>query len=240
MQAEYTYFVVFVLIAASLILVMLRMFRSAKNTIRQLKYESRRDQKQYERIEREKRLQRRALRRGTRRINGKANRVHWDTSDRRARRDFHLDEAADEVFDPVADLRGRDVRTPWGWPQRDMVGGRPAYRRRSTAKSGFATAVADFFKTREVVDEAYIARRKQAIRAMVEDRYGRASMSSHTPDFEWSRPVLPRAYLEERARDQMTVKKLAEGVEAEVAKFSALRLVSDNEKPEERRMASGK
>lgn len=239
MQAEYTYFAVFVLLAAVLILFLLRMFRAAKSTIRQLNYESRRDRAQYERIEREKRIQKRALRRGTRRIDGKADNVYWDQGDRRARRDYHIDEAADEVFDPVSDIRGSDVRTPWGWPQRQQVAGKFTHQRRARRRSGFTNSIANFFKSKEVVDEAYLARRRQSIRALVEDRYGRVGYNSNMSDFEWSKPDLPREYLEEREKDQMLAMKLAKDVEAEAAKFQALRLVADNENPGKRRKASG-
>ena len=238
-QAEFTYFAVFVLIAAILILILMRLFRAANSTIRQLNYESRRDKLQYERIEREKRIQRRALRRGTRKIDGKADSVHWNESGRRARRDYHIDEAADEVFDPVTDVRGMDVRTPWGWPGTGSSGSRPVYRGSRRARPGFAASVANFFKPREVVDEAYLARRRQSIRALVEDRYGRVIYSSNMSEFEWSKPELPREYLKEREQDQMMAMKLAKNVEAESAKFQALRLVADNEATKGQRKASG-
>lgn len=237
MPAEYTYFALFVLITAVALLTLLRMFRAAKGTIRQLNYESRRDKLQYERIAREKHRQTRALRSGARRINGKKRQVGWDEADRRAKRNYHVDEAAHEVFDQVSEVRGMDVRTPWGWPGSNGRNSSVS-RRRPQARTGFGAAVADFFRTKRVVDQEVRAQRELAIRALVEDRYGRVGHPSPGGEIEWSRPQLPAEYLKERETDQMLAWKASQDVRERQIK--GLRLIAG--KPtgtDKKRKASG-
>lgn len=226
MQAEYTYFILFVMITSIVLLTLVRIFRAAKGTVGQLRDESRRDRLQYERIAREKHLQSRALRRGTRKINGKSN-VGWDQSGRRARRDYHVDEAAHEVFDPVSDVRGMDLRTPWGWPG-SGPSNRNLARRRKSGRSGFGASFSAFFRPKRLVDEEVRAQREQAIRALVEDRYGRVGRHSQGSEIEWSRPQLPPEYLKEREQDQMLAWKMSQKVASETDRIRSIRLVTDN------------
>lgn len=239
MQAEYTYFALFVLVTAVLLLTLLRMFRAAKGTIRQLNYESRRDRLQHERIAREKRFQSKALRRGTYKINGNANPVGWDQSDRRAKRDYHIDEAAHEVFDPLSDVRGMDVRTPWGWPGSKGRNG-SVYGHGPSTASRFGAAVSAFFSTKKLVDEEVRAKRQRSIRALVEDRYGRVCYSSPASEIEWSRPQLPREYVKKREKDQVLAWKMAQDAENTAKKMNGIHLVADNRsRAREQRRASG-
>lgn len=227
MPTEFTYFVLFFLITAVVLLSLLRMFRGAKGTIRQLNDESRRDRLQHERIAREKHLQYKALRRGTRRINGKANAVGWDQSDRRARRDYHVDEAAHEVFDPVSQVRGMDIRTPWGWPGSNARN-RDLSQRRSSAPSGFGAALRAFFRPKQVVDHEVRAQREMSIRALVEDRYGRVGYASRHSDIEWSTPQLPPEYLKEREKEQILARKMSQDAADEPKRIQGIRLVASN------------
>lgn len=228
MQAEYTYFLLFVLVTAVLLLMLLRMFRAAKGTIRQLNYESRRDRLQHERIAREKHFQRRALRRGTHKINGKPNGVGWNQSDRRATRDFHVDEAAHEVFDPVSDVRGMDVRTPWGWPGSNARNGRTRQRRGQSTSARLGIAISDFFRPKQVVNHEVLAERQRCIRALVEDRYGRVGYGSKNAEIEWSKPELPPELIEEREQDQMLAWKMAQDKTRKSHKAPGIRVVSGN------------
>lgn len=240
MQPELTYFALFVLGAAFLLLTLWRIFRAARNTIYRLNYESRRDRLQHERIEREKRMQARALRRGTRKVNGKAHSINWDRKGRRARRDSHIDEAAHEVFGLASDTRCMDIRTPWGWPESNG-GRRPArYRPKPSIASRLRDAASSFFRPKQLVDEQYRARRQQSIRALVEDRYGRVGYGADASEIEWSRPTLPKEYLEERRNDQMVAGKAARRVQIKTNEFKALHLAPDDPQPRaEQKKASG-
>lgn len=232
MPAEYTYFILFVLVTTFALLSLWRIVRAAKGAIRQLNYESRRDRLQHERIARERHFQSRALRRSTRKVNGRTH-VGWDQSDRRAQRDYHIDEAAHEVFDPVANVRGMDVRTPWGWP-----GARS--RRRQRAGSDIRSTISDFFRPKKVVDHQVRAQREQAIRALVEDRYGRIRHSAPATEIEWSRPQLPPEYLKERENDQVLAWKVSQEAADKAEKIQAIRLVASNTQPSSaQRRASG-
>lgn len=244
MQSEYTYFVLFFLVAAFILLTLWRMVRAARSTIRQLHDESRRDKLQHQRIAREHDMQTRALRRGTRNIDGAARKVNWDQADRRAQRSYHVDQAADEVFDPVSDVRGMDVRTPWGWPGSRKVNGRRPYKPGPPMSERIKTAAAAFFKPKKVVDEEVRARRERSIRSLVEDRYGRVGFhnTSQMPDIEWSRPALPRELLEERETDQILARKPSQGVVSGTKTLRGLHVVGGNPrlgKTETDRKASG-
>jgi hypothetical protein len=230
-EAEYTYFALFVLVTALLVRVMWRMFHAARKTIKQLNYETRRDQLQHERILREKDFQAKALKRGTRKIDGKPPSVQWDSSERRAKRDFHIDEAAHEVFDQATDVRGMDVRVPWGWP---APKGHPRVAPGSTRRSrptGFKDTVARLFQPKQVIDENYLARRQWSLRHLVEDRYGRVGFAQMglMSDIEWSKPQLPAELIEERKNDQMLAWKSTQ--ETEIQELKGIRLVADNTKP---------
>lgn len=227
MGNEATYFALFFLIAAFLLLTLLRIVRAARGTIRQINDESRRDRLQRERIAREREFQQRALRRGTRRIDGKANKISWDEKGRRAKRTYHFDEAADEVFDPVSDVRGMDVRTPWGWPSSGRKTGAAPNRYAKTTRARMANSIVGFFKPKQVKDADYLQRRERSIRSLVEDRYGRVGhhTASHMPDFEWSKPELPAELIEERKHDQMHANKPNQDVDLKQDKLRGLRVV---------------
>jgi len=229
-DAEYTYFALFVLVTALLVMTMWRMFRAARTTIKQLNYETRRDKRQHERIQNEKHFQSRALRHGTRKINGKPRSVKWDKSDHRAKRDYHIDEAADEVFDYTSDKHGIDVRTPWGWPAPKGQPKAASRTRRASGSRGIGGTIAQLFKSKQVIDETYLAQRQWSLRHLVEDRYGRVGYaSSHMPDIEYSTPQLPAELIEEREKDQMLAWKPVQ--ETDLQEFKGIRLVADNTKP---------
>lgn len=230
MQNDFTYLALFFLAAAFILLTLWRMICAARSTILQLSYESRRDKAQHQRIARERDIQKRALRRGTRKINGKAHKVDWDTADRRAQRYYHVDEAADEVFDPVTDERGMDIRTPWGWPGSKKVNGRRPYKPGPSVTARMKSAARAFFRPKRVVDEEVRARRERCIRSLVEDRYGRAGYfpTGQMPDIEWSRPPLPPELVKERETDQILARKPAQGVQSETKTLRGLQVVGGN------------
>jgi hypothetical protein len=237
-QSEYTYFAIFVLITAFVILTLLHMFRAAKSTISQLNEESRRDRLQRERIAREKHFQTRALRRGTRKIDGRATKVQWDQADRRAQRTYHVDESADEVFQLATDNRGMDVRVPWGWPGSKKNQQASVRRPVRTSQSGMS----GFFKRRQVIDDEVRARRERSIRSLVEDRYGRVGFHAATTmsEVEWSKPALPKELIEERKTDQMLAGKPAIGVESKAKRVRGLRVVTNKkEQGEKQKKVSG-
>lgn len=227
MGNEVTYFALAFLVAVFLLLTLLRIIRAARGTIYQLQKESRRDRLQRERIAKEREFQQRALRRGTRRIDGKAHKVSWDNNDRRASRSYHVDEAADEVFDPVSDVRGMDVRTPWGWPSSTRKTGAVPNRYARSTRSRVASSITGFFKPKKVKDTEYQLRRERSIRSLVEDRYGRVGQhtASQMPEFEWSKPKLPAELIEERKHDQMLANKPDQDVDLKQDKLRGLRVV---------------
>ena len=231
LQEEFTYIALFFLLAVFLLMSLWRIVRAAGTTIGQLRYEADRDRKQHQRIADEKRRQYTAMRQGTRRINGKprSKGVRWDQGGRRrAQRDFHIDESADEVFNDVSDDRGMDVRTPWGWPSSSGKQFGPAlHRPRRSKSSGIRDAISAFFKTKHVIDDEYRAHREQSIRHLLEDRYGRVGSGSQTPDFEYSTPQLPQEYVEERETDQLLASKIPQDPEAVARKIKVFRIVSD-------------
>lgn len=229
-QSEYTYFALFLLIATFALMTLWRMFRSARSTFRQLNEESRRDKLQHQRIARERDFQTRALRRGTRGIDGTAHKVRWDKSGRRAQRSYHLDEAADEVFDPVSDVRGMDIRTPWGWPGSKKVNGLRPYKARPPVSARIKQAMVAFFKPKKAIDEEVRARRALSIRSLVEDRYGRVGFNAggQMSDIEWSRPALPRELMKERETDQILARKPRQGVQSGTKTLRGLQVVGGN------------
>lgn len=231
MQPEITYFVVFVLITAAAILLLWRLFRAANSTLQDLSNESRRDRLEYERIMREKYRQAQALRRGTRKVNGRHRNVNWDQSGRRAHRSYHVDEAFDEVFDLPTDDRGMDFLTPWGWPAPQGYRNLASYRHPKSRRSGFKHSVAQFFRKRQLVDDEFRARRQRSIRALVEDRYGRVGYAPQMQEVEWSRPDVTTKLVEERQTDQMLA-RTAPGLNVEpgAPELTSIRLVSNDEK----------
>lgn len=244
MQAEYTYFTLFFLGAVFILLTLWRLFRATRRTIHQLNHESRRDRLEHQRIAREHDFQTRALRRGTRNIDGEAHKANWGKGGRRAQRSYHVDDAADEVFDPVSNVRGMDMRTPWGWPGSKRINGHRPYNPRPPASARMKAAVVAFFSSKRVVDEEIRARRERSIRSLLEDRYGRVGYhtAGQMTDIEWSRPTLPRELLKERETDQMLAHKPAQGVESETEILRGLQVVGDNPrlgKKEINRKASG-
>jgi hypothetical protein len=228
LQEEYTYLAIFILAGFFVLLIIWRFIRAAGSTIGQLRFEAERDRYQHQRIAWEKERQYQAFRKSTRKINGKARRVKWDRSDRRAQRDFHIDESADEVFDSSGDYWNKDVRTPWGWPSSAGKRINPAgYRRRPSLRSRMGKSISEFFRPKQVIDDEYRARRERNIRHLVEDRYGPVGQGPQMTEFEWSSPQLPAELLKEREADQVLAQEFSKDPDKEVRNIKAFRLVSD-------------
>lgn len=241
MQEEYTYIALFVLVGVFVLLTGIRLIRAAGNAIGQLRFESERDRYQHRRIAAEKNRQFAALKQVSRKINGKPRKVHWNDGDRRAHREYHLEDVADEVFDVTTDFNGMDVRTPWGWPSSSGKRVNPVVRTRKPAKkSGIGNSVRNFFKTKTVVDEEYRARQRRSMRVMVEDRYGRAGHGFSASEVEWSKPELPPALVRERQSNRIYASKSNQDSEYGLIDAGSLRLVSDRTGTiVEKRKASG-
>ena len=232
LQVELTYLVIFFLVGVFVVLTAIRLIRAAGSTISQLRHESERDRRQHRRIAEEKYRQFVALREGSRKINGKATRIRWDESGRRAHREFHVDGAVDEVFDDTNEFRNMDVRTPWGWPSASGKRISPAGRRRRPPLSvRMRNAAVALFRNKQVIDDEYRARVQRNIRALIEDRYGRAG-HGHLPasEIEWSKPQLPAELIRERQADQMHVKRESDPSDAQQRTIRALQLVSETKK----------
>ena len=228
LQAETTYTVIFVLAGFLAILTIWRFIRAAGTTIGQIKFESERDRYQHQRIEWQREREYQQFRKASRKINGKANNIHWDDSDRRAHRQLHVDDAADEVFDLTTEPRAMDVSTPWGWPSSSAKKvNRAGYRVRATSRKRKGNAFVNFFKSKQVIDEEYKARRARSIRHLVEDRYGRVSDTPQMQEVEWASPELPAALLKERASDQVLGRDNKKHSIDDMKEIRALRLVSD-------------
>lgn len=241
LQAEVTYVAIFVLVGVFLLLTLLRMLRAAGRTIGQLRYESKRDRLEHKRIREQKYMEFRALNRSSRKIDGKATRVHWDGTGRRARRDFHFDETVGGVFNDMNKFRNMDVRTPWGWPGASGRGISPAGRRpRASMKTRFQVAAGNLFRNKRVVDAEHRARQQRNIRALLEDRYGRAGQHLTSAEIEWSRPALPPELIREREEARIFANMPSQQSRDVDIKAGSLRLVSDEEtKAEENRRATG-
>lgn len=219
MQAEATYFALAVLVTSLVLMVVLRLTKSAGKTISELRRESQRDRLEHARIARQKYFQEEALRRGSRRVNGKARMVRWDASGRRATRDFHLENEAGEIF---GSSRRRsfniDANTPWGWPAQKanhplVVPSRNKY---AEAISGFWKRLVATKKT--VGDSEYRSRFENSMRHLLEDRYGRVDHEHKLPSVPWVPPELPEELLEERRSDQIHARKLTSDEEIRMRK----------------------
>ncbi len=225
MQAETTYIVIYSLAGFLVLLTIWRFIRAAGTTISQIRFESERDRYQHQRIARQREQEYHRFRKATRKINGKARGLNWDESDRRAHRSYHVDDMADEVFDPLTDDRAMDIATPWGWPTSvskkvNRFGYQAKPRRRNSA-------FANFFRTKQVVDDEYRARQQRCIRSLVEDRYGRVSDLPEMEEIEWSAPKLPPELLKERASDQVLGQKRSDQNISDLTEIRALKLVHD-------------
>lgn len=228
MQAETTYLVIFVLAGFLAILTIWRFIRAAGTTIGQIKFESERDRYQHQRIDWQREREYQQFRKASRKIDGKASNIHWDDGDRRAHRGFHVDDAADEVFDLATETRAMDVSTPWGWPSSSAKKvNRAGYRVKAPSRKRKENAFVNFFKSKQVVDEAYKARRARSIRHLIEDRYGRVSDTPQMEEVEWASPKLPAELLKERASDQVLGRDNKKHSIEETREVRALRLVSD-------------
>ena len=214
-----------------------RMFIAGRKLIRELRYESTRDRKQAERIAHEQKFQSKALRRGTRKIDGKPRDVDWDQKGKRAGRSFHPDNASHEVFGPASEKRAMDVRTPWGWPSRQ---GGHANAASTSSKRGLGRTLSGWFRSKQVVDEEVRARQLQSLRRLVEDRYGRSASGLLPSDMEWSKPQLPDAYLREREQDQMLAWRPDQDRTPDTDQMERLSVVAEDSSSEkDRQKASG-
>ena len=200
LQAEYTYVAILVLLGVFVLLTVWRMLRAAGNTIGQLRYESQRDRYQHKRIADERDRTFSALERGPRRSNISASKIHWDDGDKRAHR---LQEAAGEVYRDINTFPRQEMRTPWGWPSSGNRRGAAGPGQKTALRNRVSHSTKAFFRSRQVVDEAYRARQAQCIRALIEDRYGRVGHISPVSDIEWSTPSLPPELLRERAAQKL-------------------------------------
>ena len=75
---------------------------------------------------------------------------------------------------PVVARQIKQVNTPWGWPQHADQGMHvPSNHEVSSSLRHFADRLIDSKKTKE--DRDYLEKRNASLRALLEDRYGRAS-----------------------------------------------------------------
>ena len=213
MQTEQLYFVLAVLSATFIVLLLLRLGKSASRTIDDLRRESDRDRLQHARILQQKHAQEEALRRTTRKINGKPVKRSWGHRRQRAIRDHQLQGAASEAFDAVSSReRERREGTPWGWPSK--AGHKPQKRsvRKRTTRSGISRFWSGLFRKKEEVhSDSYKLRCEQSLRNMVEDRYGRASRDVEMTEIDWAKPNLPSELVQEREVEHMLAWKPEQG-----------------------------
>ena len=209
MQAEYAYFVVAVLVTSLVLMVILRLTKSAGKTIGELRRESQRDRLEHARIARQKYFQEEALKRGSRRVDGKARMVRWDAQGRRATRQVHLEHEAGEAFRANRPHHlNIDANTPWGWPEQKA--NHPLI---VPTRNKYVEAISGFWKrlvaTKQIVgDSEYRTRFEKSMRHLLEDRYGRVGYEYETTTVEWVPPELPQELVEERRGDQMHARKL--------------------------------
>jgi len=90
---------------------------------------------------------------------------------------------------PVTARQLQTVRTPWGWPQHDHSGKQKADKAEiSHSLRRFADKLIDPKKTKQ--DDEYLEKRNASIRALLEDRYGRASRMTEMPYRKVKAPLL--------------------------------------------------
>lgn len=81
------------------------------------------------------------------------------------------------------------VRTPWGWPQHGQSSKQiSGYAEMSHSLRGLADKLMNPKKTKE--DQEYMEKRDASIRALLEDRYGRASRMKEMPYQKVKAPLL--------------------------------------------------
>jgi hypothetical protein len=81
------------------------------------------------------------------------------------------------------------TRTPWGWPQQDgRLKGHQRDGEFTESLRRFADRLIDSKKTKE--DRVYLAKRDASLRALLEDRYGRASRMRELKYREVKAPLL--------------------------------------------------
>jgi hypothetical protein len=89
----------------------------------------------------------------------------------------------------VTERQLQTVKTPWGWPQHGQSGSKKeAHADTSASLRRFADRLMNPKRTKE--DEEYMARRDASIRALLEDRYGRASRMKEMPYRKVKAPLL--------------------------------------------------
>ena len=237
MQAEYTYVAIFVLLGVFILLTAWRLLRAAGNTIGQLRYESQRDRQQHKRIAAERDRTLTALEKGPRRVSGKATKINWDNSDKRAQR---LKKAASDAYRDIDTFPEQEVRTPWGWPSsggRSLSGVR---KNRPALSTRVSNSAKDLFRSKKVVDDAHRARQAHSIRALFEDRYGRVGHNIPASDIEWAKPKLPPELLKEREARRFFANQPNQDSDFGENRKNGLKLVSsDNDPVTQERKAAG-
>lgn len=90
---------------------------------------------------------------------------------------------------PATARQLQNVRTPWGWPHHeDLTNQKQTATVSSNPLRRFANRLIDPKKTKE--DQEYLEKRNASIRALLEDRYGRASRMTEIPYSKVKAPLL--------------------------------------------------
>lgn len=90
---------------------------------------------------------------------------------------------------PVTARQLQTVRTPWGWPQHGQSSKqKTTHAEMSHSLRGLADKLLNPKKTKE--DQDYLEKRNASIRALLEDRYGRASRMKEMPYQKVKAPLL--------------------------------------------------
>ena len=113
------------------------------------------------------------------------NRQHEELAERARQRRKREQENA-STRDPDREYRHavierelQKVRTPWGWPGSELHGGEPVHGAAGPAEMGAHGGLRRWVdhlisEKRTIQDESYRKRREDSLRALLEDRYGRA------------------------------------------------------------------
>jgi hypothetical protein len=90
---------------------------------------------------------------------------------------------------PATARQLQTVRTPWGWPQHGQPSKqKPGHAEMSHSLRGLTDRLMNPKKTKE--DQEYLEKRNASIRALLEDRYGRASRMKEMPYQKVKAPLL--------------------------------------------------
>jgi len=113
------------------------------------------------------------------------NRQHEELAERaRQRRNREQEKASTrnpnrKYHHAVIERELQKVRTPWGWPGSELHGGEPAHGADGPGELGAHGGLRRWVdhliaEKRTIQDETYLKRRQDSLRALLEDRYGRA------------------------------------------------------------------